>query len=36
MLYITVRGCDFAILNVHAPIEDEDDMKGSFYKEFSI
>jgi hypothetical protein len=35
MSYTILRGSWFHIivLKVHAPIEDEDDVKGSFYKE---
>jgi hypothetical protein len=35
MLYITLKGhwCDIIVLNVHAPTEDKDDIKDSFYKE---
>jgi hypothetical protein len=31
--YITLRGrwCDIVVLNVHAPTEDKNDMKDSFY-----
>jgi hypothetical protein len=34
MFYITIKGCwcDI-ILNVHAPTEDKDDTKDSFYEE---
>jgi exonuclease III len=35
MSYITVKGCwcDIIVLNVHAPPEDKDDTKHSFYKQ---
>jgi exonuclease III len=34
MLYITLKGhcCDIIVLNVHAPTEDKDDIKVSFYE----
>jgi exonuclease III len=36
MSYITLKGrwCDIIILNVHAPTEDKDDIKDSFYDQF--
>jgi exonuclease III len=35
MSYLTLKGhwCDITVLNVHAPTEDKDDIKDSFYKE---
>jgi exonuclease III len=35
MSYITLKGrwCDIIVLNVHAPTEDKDDIKDSFYEE---
>jgi hypothetical protein len=35
MSYITLKGrwCDIIVLNVHAPSEDKDDIKDSFYEE---
>jgi hypothetical protein len=35
MSYVTLNGCWYVIivLNVHAPTEDKDDIKDSFYKE---
>jgi hypothetical protein len=35
MSYITLKGhcCDTIVLNVHAPTEDKDDIKDSFYEE---
>jgi hypothetical protein len=35
MLYITLKGhwCDIVVLNVHAPTENKDGIKDSFYEE---
>jgi hypothetical protein len=35
MLYVTLKGrwCDIIVMNVHAPTEDKDDTKSSFYEE---
>jgi exonuclease III len=35
MSYITLKGrwCDIIVLNVHAPTENKDDIKDSFYEE---